>query len=80
MNTDELLKKLLNKVESLERKVDVLTKTGNMRQSWTTQHVIEFLGVHRNTVYKYKIELGAHYVGRQLRFKPELVENFRTNN
>jgi len=80
--TDELLKKLLAEVRDLKAKVEVLTGPGKLRQKfWTAEQTMDFLAItSRTTLYRHAKDLGGHKVGRQWRFKPELVETFRTKN
>jgi excisionase family DNA binding protein len=78
MTTDEKLNKLLAEVQSLKLQIAVLTGPGQLRQKfWTVDQTMDFLKMSRNTVYKHAARLGGHKVGRQWRFKPELVENFK---
>jgi hypothetical protein len=80
MNSTEfnLLLDLKNEVQKLRAEVKILTSPGQLRQKfWTTEQVMDFLSMSRNTVYKNGAQLGGHKVGRQWRFKPELVENFK---
>jgi len=82
MTTDEKLNKLLAEVQGLKSQIAVLTGPGKLRQKfWTAQQVMDFLAItSRTTLYRHAKDLGGHKVGRQWRFKPDLVESFREKN
>ena len=79
---NELLNKLLRRMDRLEEKISVVIGPEKLRQKfWTTKQVCEFLSLSRNCVYKYANQLGGHKIGNGKktvwRFKPELVEGFK---
>ena len=73
----ETINKLTSRLRSIESKLELLLGAGKLRQKfWTAEQAMEFLSMSRNTLYKHAHKLGGHKVGRQWRFKPELVEQF----
>lgn len=78
-NEVQILANLTNTVKALNAKIDLLLDGGRMRQPfWNAEQTMKFLGVSRNTLYKIASQIGGSRLGRQWRFNPVLVQNFKS--
>jgi len=78
MSEKEIILKVLNKLDMLEREVRLLsTSQARMRgKLLDVKDVMVYLGCCKNTVYKNQDKLGVLRTPAGLRFKYELVDLF----